>query len=73
MTYTYEQKLIKLSAAKQSLACTQNCLAKSYQFPLKDAERWWSDARAKAKEIKALEADIAATQAPSKTTSTKGD
>ena len=73
MTYTYEQKLIQLSAAKQSLACTQNCLAQSYQFPLRDAERWWTNARAKAREIKALEADIEATQAQSKTTSTKGN
>ena len=73
MTYTYEQKLIKLSATKQALACTQNCLAQSYLFPLKDAERWWTDARATAREIEVLEADIEATQAQSKTTSTKGN
>ncbi len=77
MTYTYEQKLIKLSASKQALACIQNCLTQSYLFPLKHAEGWWADARAKAREIEALEADIEAdieaTQAQSKTTSTKGN
>ena len=72
MTYTYEQKLIQLSAAKQSLACTQNCLAQSYLFPLKVAEGWWADARAKAREIEAIEADIEATQEATRTTLTKG-
>ena len=73
MTYTYEQKLIQLSATKQALACTQNCLAQSYLFPLKDAEKWWTEARAKAREIETLEADIEATQAEAKTTSSKGN
>ena len=56
---THDQLLIKLSATKQALACTQNCLAQSYLFPLKDAEKWWSEARAKAKEIERLEKVIA--------------
>ena len=43
MAYAYEHKLIKLSVSKQALACTQNCLAQSLLFPLKDAERWWSE------------------------------
>jgi len=73
MTYTYEQKLIKLSASKQALACIQNCLAQSYQFPLNHAEGWWTEARAKAREIEALEVDIEASQAEAKTTSTKGN
>ena len=70
---TYEQKLIMLSAAKQSLACTQNCLAKSYLLPLKHAEKWWTEARAKAREIETLEADIKTTQPQAKTLSSKGN
>ena len=56
---THEQLLIKLSATKQSLACIQNCMAQGHEFPLKDVERWWTDARAKVREIKELEKVIA--------------
>ena len=56
---THEQLLIKLSAHKQALGCLQNCMARGHELPLKVMEQWWSEARAKVREIEKLEQQIA--------------
>ena len=55
----HEQLLIKLSAHKQALGCIQNCMARGHELPLTVVEQWWSEARAKVREIEELEKVIA--------------